>query len=121
MLAGLVSGPIVVPSFFLTLIAFGDPPTNSNANSTLQGFYDTIAQIPGVQIEVQMTKACTGFDQWYNDNFINSSNGIGFNYSTGDPSGVPAAAASRLIPRENFENEPEALAKVLAGIDDARL
>ena len=106
--------------FFLTLMALGSPPTNPNANSTLQGFYNTIAQIPGVEIGLEVTKVYPNFDQWYNDNFINSSNGIGFNYSVGDFSGVPAAAASRLIPRENFENEPEALAQALTVSNDAR-
>lgn len=106
--------------FFLTLMALGDPPTNPAANATLQGFYDTISQIPGVEITLEVTKAYTGFHQWYEDNFINSTNGIGFNYTVGDFSGVPVAVASRLIPRENFENNTVALAQALTALDDAR-
>ena len=101
-------------------MALGSPPTNPQANSTLQGFYDTISQIPGVEIGLEVTKTYANFDQWYNDNFINSTNGIGFNYTVGDFSGVPVAVASRLIPRDNFENDPQALAQALTAIDDAR-
>ncbi|KAF8958853.1 hypothetical protein BDZ97DRAFT_1906376 [Flammula alnicola] len=106
--------------FFLTLMALGSPPTNPNANATLQGFYDTISQIPGVEISLEVTKTYTGFQQWYEDNFINSENGIGFNYTVGDFSGIPVAVASRLLPRVNFENEPAALAQALTALDDAR-
>lgn len=106
--------------FFLTLMALGSPPTNPAANATLQGFYDTISKIPGVEITLEVTKVYTGFHQWYEDNFINSTNSIGFNYTVGDFSGVPVAVASRLIPRENFENNTLALAQALTALDDAR-
>jgi len=106
--------------FFLTLMALGNPPTNPKANSTLQTFYDTISQIPGVVIDLEVTKPYTGFQQWYDENFIDSQKGIGFNYTVGDFSGVPLAAASVLIPRSNFENNTEALAKALTALDDAR-
>lgn len=106
--------------FFLTLMALGSPPTNPKANSTLQAFYDTISKIPGVFLDLQVTKPYSGFQQWYEDNFINSTNGIGFNYTVGDFSGVPVAVSSRLLPRENFENNPEVLAKALANFTDAR-
>jgi len=106
--------------FFLTLMALGSPPTNPKANSTLQGFYDTISKIPGINIGLQVTKTYTGFQQWYDDNFIHSENGIGFNYTVGDFSGVPAAVSSRLIPRENFENNPDALVQALVAHEDAR-
>jgi len=106
--------------FFLTLMALGSPPTNPKANSTLQAFYDTISKIPGVILDLQVTKPYSGFQQWYEDNFINSANGIGFNYTVGDFSGVPVAVSSRLLPRENFENNPEVLAKALANFTDAR-
>ena len=101
-------------------MALGSPPKNPKANSTLQKFYDTISKIPGVILDLQVTKPYSGFQQWYEDNFIHSANGIGFNYTVGDFSGVPLAAASRLIPRKNFENNPEALAKALANLTNAR-
>ncbi|PPQ79352.1 hypothetical protein CVT24_007456 [Panaeolus cyanescens] len=106
--------------FFLTLMAMGSPPTNHKANATLQGFYDTIKNIEGVEIDLEVTRPYTGFQQWYDENFINSQHGIGFNYTIGDFSGVPAAVASVLIPRETFENDPEELANALLELDDAR-
>lgn len=112
--------PYTGSQFFLTLVALGNPPTNLNANATLQGFYNTISQIPGVVIDLEVTKSYSGFEQWYQDNFINSQNGIGFNYTVGDFSGVPLAVASVLIPRQNFENNTLALAKALTAIDDGR-
>lgn len=105
--------------FFLTLMALGSPPTNPIANATLQQFYDTLARIPGVVIDLEVTKPYTGFKQWYDDNFINSENGIGFNYTIGDFSGVPVSVASILIPRTNFENNTEPLAEALAALDNA--
>ena len=107
-------------NFYLTLMALGNPPTNPKANASLQGFYDTISNIPGVVIDLEVTKPYTGFHQWYEDNFINSQKGIGFNYTVGDFSGVPVSVSSVLIPRENFENNSLALAKALAALDDAR-
>ncbi|KAF8238502.1 FAD-binding domain-containing protein [Tricholoma matsutake] len=112
--------PYTGSQFFLTLMALGNPPTNLNANATLQGFYNTISQIPGVVIDLEVTKSYSGFEQWYQDNFINSQNGIGFNYTVGDFSGIPLAVASVLIPRQNFENNTLALAKALTAIDDGR-
>ncbi|PPR01859.1 hypothetical protein CVT24_001340 [Panaeolus cyanescens] len=106
--------------FFLTLMALGNPPTNPKANATLQGFYDKIAKIPGVAIDLEVTKPYTGFQQWYDENFIHSQKGIGFNYTVGDFSGVPATTGSVLIPRKNFEQNTEDLAKALVALDDAR-
>ncbi|PPQ98779.1 hypothetical protein CVT24_003337 [Panaeolus cyanescens] len=106
--------------FFLTLMALGNPPTNPKANATLQGFYDKISTIDGVAIDLELTKRYTGFQQWYDDNFIHSQNGIGFNYTVGDFSGVPVSVSSVLIPRANFESNTEELAKALVALDDAR-
>ncbi|PPR01858.1 hypothetical protein CVT24_001339 [Panaeolus cyanescens] len=106
--------------FFLTLMALGNPPTNPNANATLQGFYDRVSKIPGVAIDVEVTRPYTGFQQWYDENFIHSQKGIGFNYTVGDFSGVPVSVSSILIPRDTFESSTEDLAKALVALEDAR-
>ncbi|PPR06056.1 hypothetical protein CVT24_004691 [Panaeolus cyanescens] len=106
--------------FFLTLMAMGSPPSNPKATATLQGFYDKIRKIDGVSIDLDVTKPYTGFQQWYDDNFIHSQNGIGFNYTIGDFSGVPAAVSSVLIPRTSFETNTDDLANALAELTDAR-
>ncbi|PPR04552.1 hypothetical protein CVT24_012090, partial [Panaeolus cyanescens] len=51
---------------------------------------------------------------------IHSQNGIGFNYTVGDFSGVPAAVSSVLIPRTSFETNTDDLANALAELTDAR-
>lgn len=112
--------PYSPDQFFLTLITLGNPPANSKANATLQGFYNTISKIPGVSIDLAVTKPYAGFHDWYEDNFIHSQTGIGYDYTINDITGVPLSSSSVLLPRTSFENNTLALAQALSVADNAR-
>lgn len=107
-------------TLYLTLLAQNYPPTNPNANSSLEAFFDAARKIPDVNVSLAETVRYPTFLQWYHDNFINTENAIGYNYTLGDYVGVNAAAGSRLLPRSVFESNQSALIDAVANLPGGR-
>ncbi|THU85198.1 FAD-binding domain-containing protein [Dendrothele bispora CBS 962.96] len=107
-------------SFFLTLITPGTPPTNPQANSTLEAFYSDVKTIQSANVSLQITVDYPEFNQWYNDNFIDSSKGFGFNYTVGDAGEIRLVVSSWLIPRDTFDTNPTELAQAWMGMPIGR-
>lgn len=108
-------------TLFLTLLAQGTPPFNTTSNATLEKFFKDSRSITGVNVTLALSVQYPTFDIWYNDNFIDSPKGFGFNYTIGDLSGgIRLAVSSWLIPRSSFELNGTALADAFLKIPNGR-
>ena len=112
--------PFQDQTLYLTLIAQGAPTFNTTANATLQSFISDSAAISGVNITLNKQVVYSDFEDWYYNNFINSTNGFGFNYTVGDAGGLRITVSSWLIPRDVFDNNATALAQAWLGIPASR-
>ncbi|TFY79238.1 hypothetical protein EWM64_g4777 [Hericium alpestre] len=112
--------PFINNTLFLTLLAQGVPPVNASSNATLEAFFMESRSIPGVDVSLAISVSYPSFDNWYINNFINSSNGFGFNYTVGDMGGIRVAVSSWLIPRTLFDTNATELAKAFVNIPSGR-
>ncbi|KIJ46591.1 hypothetical protein M422DRAFT_46061 [Sphaerobolus stellatus SS14] len=112
--------PYDLNSLNLTFIALGSPPKSPNALSVYNEFVNQSAALPGVNVTLSVIKPYTGIFDWYEDNFVNTADDIGFNYTLSDIAGVPLSSGSRLLPRKTFEKNTSALAQAYVDFAAAR-
>jgi hypothetical protein len=92
--------PFLNNTLFLTFFAQGTPPFRKTANATLEAFFSASRAIPGVNVSLALTVPYRSFQEWNNNNLVDSSKGFGFNYTARSPGAPQIATSSWLMPRE---------------------
>ncbi|THH14000.1 hypothetical protein EW146_g6283 [Bondarzewia mesenterica] len=92
--------PFFENSLYMTLVTQGTPPTSASANGTLEAFFSASREIPGVNVSLTMTVPYSSFQSFFYDNLVDSSKGIGLNFSSLSAGGTRTISSSWLLPRE---------------------
>ena len=104
--------PYFSNNLYLTLVSPGNPPTNPNARSAIDAFYNASSQVAGVDVSLATTVPYRSYWQFMYENLGNTALGHGLNFSEFRVSGSRAYISSWLLPSNTTAPEnAEALAK----------
>ena len=109
--------PYFSNNLYLTLVSPGNPPTNPNALSAIDAFYNASSQVAGVNVSLATTVSYRSFQQFVYENLGNTTLGHGLNFSEFHVSGTRAYLSSWFLPNNITAPEnAEALAKAYVSV-----
>jgi hypothetical protein len=112
--------PYFSNSLFLTLVSPNTLPATVGAIPAIESFYNESMAVEGVNVSLAITVPYRSFQEFSNDNLVDTSKGHGLNYSNFPDSGTRAYSSSWILPREltapeNAKRAAEAFVKVAIG------
>ena len=109
--------PYFSNNLYLTLVSPGNPPTNPNALSAINAFYNASSQVAGVDVSLATNVPYRSYWQFMYENLGNTALWHGLNFSEFRVSGTRAYLSSWLLPSNTTAPEnAEALAKVFVDV-----
>jgi hypothetical protein len=85
---------------YLTLVSPKTLPTTAGAILALESFYNESMTVEGVNVSLAITVPYRSFQEFSNDNLVDTSKGHGLNISTYHLTGTRSYLSSWLLPRE---------------------
>ncbi|KAJ7137762.1 hypothetical protein C8R44DRAFT_838071 [Mycena epipterygia] len=90
--------PFFDNTLFMTFFTQGVPATRT-ANETMERFFADSRKIPGVNVSLSLVHPYKSFEEFNQDNLVDSSKGFGFNFTAVAPGAPRMVISSWILPR----------------------